>query len=42
MDIVDAFDQRSSLRFSQFVAGVEIPADEFRFKPPPGADVVEQ
>ena len=42
VEIVDAFDQRSSLRFAQFAGGVEIPADDFRFKPPPGADIVEQ
>jgi len=42
VEIVDAFDQRSLLRFSQFVAGVNLPADTFQFKPPPGADIIEQ
>ena len=42
VEIVDAFDQRSLLQFSQFVAGLAIPAETFRFKPPAGADVIEQ
>ena len=42
LEIVDAFDQRSLLQFSAFVAGVSLPADTFQFKPPPGADVIEQ
>ena len=42
VEIVDAFDQRSLLQFSQFAAGVNIAADAFQFKPPPGADVIEQ
>ena len=42
VEIVDAFDQRSLLLFSQFAAGVSLPADSFRFTPPPGADVIEQ
>jgi outer membrane lipoprotein carrier protein len=42
VEIVDAFDQRSLLQFSQFAAGVTIAADAFRFTPPPGADVIEQ
>jgi outer membrane lipoprotein carrier protein len=42
IEIVDAFDQRSLLQFSQFAPGVALPPDTFRFTPPPGADVVEQ
>ena len=42
VEIVDAFDQRSLLQFSRFTAGVVIPAETFQFKPPPGADVIEQ
>lgn len=42
VEIVDAFDQRSLLVFSQFVPGVSFPADAFRFTPPAGADVIEQ
>jgi outer membrane lipoprotein carrier protein len=42
VEIVDAFDQRSLLQFSQFTAGVSFAADAFRFTPPAGADVIEQ
>ena len=42
VEIVDAFDQRSLLQFSQFAAGVGIAPEAFQFKPPPGADVIEQ
>jgi outer membrane lipoprotein carrier protein len=42
VEIVDAFDQRSLLLFSQFVAGATLPAETFQFKPPAGADVIEQ
>ncbi|MEP7297744.1 MAG: outer membrane lipoprotein chaperone LolA [Burkholderiales bacterium] len=42
VEIVDAFDQRSLLQFSQFAAGVTFAADAFRFTPPAGADVIEQ
>ena len=42
VEIVDAFDQRSMLQFSQFAAGVSFAADAFQFKPPAGADVIEQ
>jgi outer membrane lipoprotein carrier protein len=42
VEIVDAFDQRSLLQFSQFVPGVSFAADAFRFTPPAGADVIEQ
>jgi outer membrane lipoprotein carrier protein len=42
VEIVDAFDQRSLLQFSQFTAGVAFAPDAFQFKPPAGADVIEQ
>ena len=42
VEIVDSFGQRSFLQFSQFVANVALPADGFKFTPPPGADVIEQ
>ncbi len=42
VEIVDAFDQRSLLQFSQFAPGVSFGADTFQFKPPAGADVIEQ
>ena len=42
VEIVDAFDQRSLLQFSQFTAGITFGADTFRFTPPAGADVIEQ
>jgi outer membrane lipoprotein carrier protein len=42
VEIVDAFDQRSLLQFSQFTPGVSFGPDAFRFTPPPGADVIEQ
>ena len=42
VEIVDAFDQRSLLQFSQFAAGITFAADAFRFTPPVGADVIEQ
>jgi outer membrane lipoprotein carrier protein len=42
LEIVDAFDQRSLVQFSQFTAGVGFRAETFQFKPPAGADVIEQ
>ena len=42
IEIIDAFDQRSLLQFSQFTAGVNFPDATFRFTPPAGADVIEQ
>jgi outer membrane lipoprotein carrier protein len=42
VEIVDAFDQRSMLQFSQFAGGVTFAPDAFQFKPPAGADVIEQ
>ena len=42
VEIVDSFGQRSLLQFSQFTAGVGISPEAFQFKPPVGADVIEQ
>jgi outer membrane lipoprotein carrier protein len=42
VEIIDAFDQRSLLQFSQFTPGVSFAPDAFRFTPPAGADVIEQ
>ncbi|MDE2613666.1 MAG: outer membrane lipoprotein chaperone LolA [Burkholderiales bacterium] len=42
IDIVDAFGQRSLLRFTGMVANAALPPERFRFVPPKGADVVEQ
>jgi outer membrane lipoprotein carrier protein len=42
LEIVDAFDQRSVLLFSQWVAGVTFAPDAFHYTPPPGADVISQ
>lgn len=40
LEIVDAFGQRSALQFSGVQQGLALPAERFRFTPPPGADVV--
>lgn len=40
LEIVDAFGQRSQLQFSGVQQGLALPAERFRFSPPPGADVV--
>lgn len=42
VEIVDSFGQRSLLQFSGFAVNVPVAAEQFRFTPPPGADVVEQ
>ncbi|MFN9504709.1 MAG: outer membrane lipoprotein chaperone LolA [Rubrivivax sp.] len=42
IEILDGFGQRSLLRFNGFQAGVALPRESFIFKPPPGADVIEQ
>jgi outer membrane lipoprotein carrier protein len=42
LDIVDAFGQRSALRFSALEQNVKLPDDAFRFTPPKGADVIQQ
>lgn len=42
VEIVDSFGQRSRLDFAQVEANASLPADRFRFTPPPGADVLSQ
>ncbi len=42
IEILDSFGQRSLLQFSQVVANPALAADHFRFKVPPGAEVIEQ
>ncbi|MEO5733884.1 MAG: outer membrane lipoprotein chaperone LolA [Rubrivivax sp.] len=42
VEIVDSFGQQSVLRFSNFEANPVIDAAHFDFKPPAGADVIEQ
>ncbi|HWP20950.1 MAG TPA: outer membrane lipoprotein chaperone LolA [Burkholderiaceae bacterium] len=42
LEIVDSFGQRSLLAFSNVEAHANPPAEQFRFTPPQGADVLEQ
>jgi outer membrane lipoprotein carrier protein len=42
IEVTDSFGQRSRLDFSRFVANSQVLAERFVFKPPAGADVVEQ
>ena len=42
LEIIDSFGQKSLLRFSGFAANAPVNAEAFRFKVPPGADVIEQ
>jgi len=42
LDILDAFGQRSVLRFGKVEVNPALPADAFQFKPPAGADVIRQ
>jgi outer membrane lipoprotein carrier protein len=42
LEIVDAFGQRSMLRFTGLEQNVKLADDQFRFTPPKGADVIEQ
>jgi outer membrane lipoprotein carrier protein len=42
IEILDAFGQRSTLQFDQFVANAPVSAESFRFTPPAGAEVIEQ
>ncbi len=42
IEIVDAFGQKSLLEFAGVVANPSIPAEQFRFKLPAGADLIEQ
>jgi outer membrane lipoprotein carrier protein len=40
MELQDTFGQTTTLRFAHFERNPALPADAFRFTPPPGADVV--
>lgn len=42
LDILDGFGQRTRLNFSKFETGVRLPADQFKFTPPAGVDVLNQ
>ncbi|HEY6355395.1 MAG TPA: outer-membrane lipoprotein carrier protein LolA, partial [Burkholderiaceae bacterium] len=42
LEIVDAFGQRSMLRFTSLEQNVKLADDAFRFTPPKGADVIQQ
>ena len=42
VEILDNFGQRSVLQFSNFVANPAMASERFQFKPPAGADVLEQ
>ena len=42
LEIVDSFGQKSLLQFNGFAANVPEAAESFRFKVPPGADLIEQ
>ncbi len=42
LEILDSFGQKSSLRFNGFKANAALPPSAFQFKPPPGADVIQQ
>ncbi|MCM5678863.1 outer membrane lipoprotein chaperone LolA [Schlegelella sp. S2-27] len=42
LEILDNFGQKSLLNFSQVQSNAAVPADDFRFTPPQGADVLEQ
>lgn len=42
LDIVDSFGQKSSLNFQALQANVALESGSFQFKPPAGADVIQQ
>ncbi|WP_431273843.1 outer membrane lipoprotein chaperone LolA [Variovorax ureilyticus] len=42
LEILDSFGQKSVLKFGKVEVNPSLPASTFRFKPPPGADVVRQ
>ena len=42
LEIVDAFGQRSMLRFTSLEQNLKLADDTFRFTPPKGADVIQQ
>lgn len=42
LEILDQFGQRSMLQFPDFKANAAVLPEQFRFTPPPGADLIEQ
>lgn len=42
LEILDHFGQRSVLQFPDFKANASVLPEQFRFTPPPGADLIEQ
>jgi len=40
MDLIDNFGQTTNLKFSNLQRNIPMPADSFRFYPPPGVDVI--
>jgi outer membrane lipoprotein carrier protein len=42
LEIVDSFGQRSVMRFSNLRVNAPLDAGAFQFKPPAGADVIQQ
>lgn len=42
LEIVDGFGQQSVMQFSGVEPNAKVPADRFRFAPPPGTDVARQ
>jgi outer membrane lipoprotein carrier protein len=42
LEVLDHFGQRSVLQFPEFKAHAVVPPEQFRFTPPPGADLIEQ
>ena len=42
VEIADSFGQRSLIEFRDLRLNVPVPAERFRFTPPPGADVISQ
>ena len=42
VEIADSFGQRSLIEFRDLRLNVPVPAERFRFTPPPGADVIWQ
>ena len=42
LEIVDGFGQQSVMQFSAIEPNAKVPADRFRFTPPPGTDIARQ
>jgi outer membrane lipoprotein carrier protein len=42
LEVLDPFGQRSLLQFPEFKAHAVVPPEQFRFTPPPRADLIEQ